>query len=58
MKLTRQGVRALGWARRRRPLQVPPDCDHALMRWCCRRPCGHLICAGCGLFWDLAADLP
>jgi hypothetical protein len=54
MKLTRQGVRALGWARRRTHAEIPLDCDHRAIHYCCPTPCGHLVCR-CGLSWDEGA---
>jgi hypothetical protein len=54
---TKQGVRDLNSlpAPKRKIVKIPPDCDHVKMRVHCRakgKPCGHLICDGCGLFWD------
>lgn len=55
---TKQGVRDLNSlpAPKRKVAEVPPDCDHSKMRDCCKdakgKSCGHLICGGCGLFWD------
>jgi putative ribosome biogenesis GTPase RsgA len=55
-KLTHQGVRALGWSKRRR-VMIPPDCDHRRIRWHCHpRNCGHLECPRCGLSWDVGAE--
>lgn len=55
-EFTRQGVRALGWARKVKPEPLPPDCDHRWMRWHCHpRNCGHLLCR-CGLYWDVGAE--
>lgn len=49
-----------GWElSRRRTLPFPElesgwTCDHRRMRYCCRKPCGHLVCP-CGLAWDEGA---
>ena len=55
---TKQGVRDLNSlpAPKNKVVEIPPDCDHSKMRIHCRnekgQPCGHMICRGCGLFWD------
>lgn len=55
IQLTKQGVRALGYCKSER-IQIPPDCDHRKMQYCCHgKQCGHLICA-CGLSWDEGAE--
>lgn len=54
-KLTRQGVRDLGDTRRP-PCEVPQQCDHRRLRWCCPRPCGHILCPDCDLYLDLGAE--
>lgn len=43
--------RSLSWAEFSRGW----TCDHSKMRYCCRRPCGHLVCS-CGLAWDEGAE--
>lgn len=56
-KVTRQGVRDLGSGLPRSPAQIPPDCDHRRMRYCCHpRNCGHLVCPDCPLSWDEGAQ--
>lgn len=40
----RRGFSVLGWL-----------CNHEKMRYCCDRPCGHLVCP-CGLTWDEGAE--
>ena len=45
---------------RRRPLRraewLLAWCDHRKMRDHCRGGCGHLVCDGCGLYWDEGAQ--
>lgn len=31
-------------------------CSHRRMRYCCKRPCGHLHCPDCDMTWDEGAQ--
>lgn len=58
-RLTRQGVRDLGYSPRRRRY-VPVQCDHRRLRSCCYtngRGCGHILCPDCDLYIDVGAEL-
>lgn len=41
--------------RARRKADFTWECDHSGMRYCCKTPCGHLVC-DCGLAWDEGAE--
>lgn len=48
------GVRDLGSTPPKKPVKVPPDCDHRRMKEC-HPGCGHYACP-CGLSWDHFAE--
>jgi hypothetical protein len=59
MKLTKQGVRDLGFSKAK-PRYLPEQCDHKRLKWCCyinSKPCGHIDCPDCGLYLDLGFEL-
>lgn len=55
-KLTRQGVRDLGFSAKPRR-HLPRQCQHLRLRWCCRKPCGHVTCPDCDLYIDVGFEL-
>lgn len=58
MKLTKQGVRDLGFSKPKRYL--PEQCSHHRLKWCCyidKKPCGHITCPDCDLYIDVGFEL-
>lgn len=59
VKLTRQGVRDLGFGKKRRRA-VPVQCEHRRLRSYCHtngRGCGHILCPDYDLYIDVGAEL-
>lgn len=52
---TKQGVRDLGNFIKRR--EVPNQCEHKRLRFCCNYNCGHIICPDCDMEIDSASQL-